>query len=622
MPIPYHTHKFEIEPATNKEVKEGVLDSKVVAPSSLGSAAAYSMGYFATAAQGKKADEAVAKRDVGTLAYKDTVTVNDINTSGDPSENTVLSGTGWIKLSPLGIGDMSVAIYDPTHVRSDAFSMENMVEGDTKKILTAEERIKLQWISSECPTIEKWKKADEDINYPISPVDLKDTINHFALSKSLAMSKSVYDPDKIAKDVFAMDHMKEGEKHLILTPQERIQITKIDQIEEAAQQAQTTAQCGVNVAGEAKETAVAAQSTAANAQEAAVAAQTKADSAQSTADKAQEVADKAQKAVDLIHPLEKQDWIDGIKAENALISPVHLVASIKANGGSNNSVGVGISKPVEIFMTESGEIAWPEGVTEDTELEIWAWGGGNAGDNSAQAGGAGGCCAYVRTKKKSLGNSQVTIGKGGKTATNNSLNGGDTKVGKFITAFGGGGNFYLGGIDGDRGADGADAEDQDGIGGRGKTGGVGRIGGFGGGGGTGGKGGDNGTGGPGGDGGRGGDNFLRNGGHGGLGVPAGVARMGEGVVMAVLGVSVYMGVVGMAEKVAMAVKVLVAKVVMGDVGVMGEIVCGAVAEGVKLEVMAVMVMLEALKELVEKAVMAVLVETVFMVVQEEVEVLV
>ncbi|AQX30206.1 hypothetical protein [Bartonella schoenbuchensis] len=517
MPIPYHTHKFEIESATNEEVKEGILDNKVVAPSSLGSAAAYSMSDFATAAQGKKADEAVAKRDVGALAYKDTVTVNDINTSGDPSENTVLSGTGWVKLSPLGIGDMSAAIYDPTHVRSDAFSMENMVEGDTKKILTAEERKKLQWLSSECPTIEKWKKADEDINYPISPVDLKDTITHFALSKSLAMSKSVYDPDKIAKDVFAMDHMKEGEKHLILTPQERIQITKIDQIEETAQQAQTTAQCGVNLAGETKEIAENALSIAKD--------------AQSTAVAAQETADKAQKAVDLIHPLEKQDWINGIKTENALISPAHLVASIKANagsgnGGSSNSVGVGISKPVEIFMTESGEIAWPEGTTEDTELEIWAWGGGNAGDNSARCGGNGGCCVYVRTKKKFLGDSKVTIGKGGGTAENSSFAGKNTKVGQFITASGGSFGYDPSGIHGAKGDNGADAEDQNGIGGDGKNGEVGRIGGFGGNGGEGGKGGKNGTGGQGGRGGRGGDNFLKSAGNGGRGGEGGRGENG------------------------------------------------------------------------------------------------
>ncbi|OPB29064.1 hypothetical protein [Bartonella sp. WD12.1] len=127
MPIPYHTHKFEIEPATNKAVKEGILDNKVVAPSSLDSAAAYFMGYFATVVQGKKADETVAKRDVRALAYKDTVTVNDISTSGDSSENTVLSGTGWVKLSPLGIGDMSAAIYDLFNIMSDTFSMENGV---------------------------------------------------------------------------------------------------------------------------------------------------------------------------------------------------------------------------------------------------------------------------------------------------------------------------------------------------------------------------------------------------------------------------------------------------------------------------------------------------------------
>lgn len=67
MPLPYHTHIFKLEPATKEEVKEGVLESKALAPSSVGSAAAYDVGYFATAAQGKKADDAVAKRDIGTL---------------------------------------------------------------------------------------------------------------------------------------------------------------------------------------------------------------------------------------------------------------------------------------------------------------------------------------------------------------------------------------------------------------------------------------------------------------------------------------------------------------------------------------------------------------------------
>lgn len=42
--------------------------------------------------------------------------------------------------SGAGAGDMLVATYDPTAVGGDAFSMDNMVEGATTKILTAAER--------------------------------------------------------------------------------------------------------------------------------------------------------------------------------------------------------------------------------------------------------------------------------------------------------------------------------------------------------------------------------------------------------------------------------------------------------------------------------------------------
>ncbi|WP_345097235.1 Bgr_08870 family protein, partial [Bartonella acomydis] len=38
-----------------------------------------------------------------------------------------------------------------------------------------------------------------------------------------------------------------------------------------------------------------------------------------------------------------------------------------------------VKKPVEILMTESGPIPFPEGVSDDTEVEIWAWGGGGSG---------------------------------------------------------------------------------------------------------------------------------------------------------------------------------------------------------------------------------------------------
>ncbi|EJF79426.1 hypothetical protein MCO_00992 [Bartonella sp. DB5-6] len=447
MPLPYHTHIFKLEPATKKEVKEGVLDSKALAPVSVGSAAAYEVEYFATAAQGKKADDAAAKRDIGALAYKDKVTIHDIEASGEAHENAILSGAGWVKISPLGIGDMKAAIYDPDNVGSNAFSMENMHEGPTKKILTTEERSKLRWLSATQPTIEKWHKGSEGVYYPISPVDLKNTISYFVGSKSFGMSKSVYDPDKIEKDAFDMENMKEGNTHLILTPQERAQIAKIDKIEDVAQHAQESAQQGLYAASEAKSIGSAALNTAKDAQDHAVDAKNTAESAQKTGDRAQavasvaqETADSVQKKVDLIQPLAKQDWIDGTKTVDALISPAKLMASIKANssnssGGGNN--GGGVSKPVEILMTESGDIPLPAGITSDTDIEVWAWGGGGGGVKDG--GGGGGQCVHVKMKGSDLDKLKTAyIGRGGKGNDSNILcNGGRTMIKGLVTAEGG-----------------------------------------------------------------------------------------------------------------------------------------------------------------------------------------
>lgn len=47
-----------------------------------------------------------------------------------------------------GDGDMTAAIYDPNNVASDAFDMDNMVEGTNTKIMTASERTKLSGIEN------------------------------------------------------------------------------------------------------------------------------------------------------------------------------------------------------------------------------------------------------------------------------------------------------------------------------------------------------------------------------------------------------------------------------------------------------------------------------------------
>ncbi|WP_375681447.1 alanine-zipper protein [Bartonella sp. AP60NXGY] len=448
MPLPYHTHIFKLEPATKEEVKEGVLDSKALAPVSVGSAAAYEVEYFATAAQGKKADDAIAKRDIGALAYKNKVTICDIEASGEAHENAILSGAGWVKISPLGIGDMKAATYDPDNVGANTFSMENMHEGPTKKILTIEERSKLRWLSSTQPTMEKWRRGDEGVYYPISPVDLKNTISYFVGSKSFGMSKSVYDPDKIEKDVFDMENMKEGKKHLILTPPERAQIAKIDKVEDVAQQgihvaseAKNVADSALRTANDAKAYAVDAKKTAETAQKTGDSAKAEANIAQTAADKAQDTAHSVQKKVDLIQPLAKQDWIDGTKTVDALISPAKLMASIKANSSNSSGAGSGnndggVRKPVEILMTESGDIPLPDGITADTDIEVWAWGGGGGG---VKDGGGGGQCVHVKMKGSDLDKLKTAyIGRGGKGNDSNILcNGGRTMIKGLVTAEGG-----------------------------------------------------------------------------------------------------------------------------------------------------------------------------------------
>ena len=67
------------------------------------------------------------------------------------TDGVTITGTGR-PTSPLtaiaaGSGDMLRSTYDPTNVNADAFSMENMIEGATKKILTSAERTKLNNLS-------------------------------------------------------------------------------------------------------------------------------------------------------------------------------------------------------------------------------------------------------------------------------------------------------------------------------------------------------------------------------------------------------------------------------------------------------------------------------------------
>ncbi|WP_198039449.1 Bgr_08870 family protein, partial [Bartonella refiksaydamii] len=105
-------------------------------------------------------------------------------------------------------------------------------------------------------------------------------------------------------------------------------------------------------------------------------------------------------------------------------------------------------KPVEILITESGTIPLPEGFSDDTDVEIWAWGGGgggggDGGNNDGGGGGGGGQYARVKIKGSQLRNSRIAqIAQGGIGGNNNAGNGGGATIikGIIFAAGGGGGN--------------------------------------------------------------------------------------------------------------------------------------------------------------------------------------
>lgn len=112
-------------------------------------------------------------------------------------------------------------------------------------------------------------------------------------------------------------------------------------------------------------------------------------------------------------------------------------------------------KPLEILMTESGPAPIPDGVTDNTNIEVWAWGGGGGGGNYKGGGGGGGGCVHMKIKGSHLKNSitgsprRVVIGRGGKgfytgQPKDTAGSGGFTCALDFITAGGGGGGAVNG----------------------------------------------------------------------------------------------------------------------------------------------------------------------------------
>ncbi|WP_295735654.1 hypothetical protein [uncultured Bartonella sp.] len=173
MAVPYHTHTFEIPIATPQDMAARASSDKAVTPSVLGTAATADRSEFATAEQGKRADSAVQPETLGTLARKNKVVLTEIETNGLPSNTTFLSGNGWQSLT--GDGDMTIAVYDPSGKRTDAFDMGAMKETSNAKIMTADERRKLANINALAASL--WNAGADGTEALVSPVKLRDAIN-------------------------------------------------------------------------------------------------------------------------------------------------------------------------------------------------------------------------------------------------------------------------------------------------------------------------------------------------------------------------------------------------------------------------------------------------------------
>lgn len=84
---------------------------------------------------------------VTTISANQPATVENVGTSAAAILNFSIP-QGQAGADGDGSGDMVKVTYDPTNKNADAFSMDNMVEGTSTKILTATERMKLTGIAS------------------------------------------------------------------------------------------------------------------------------------------------------------------------------------------------------------------------------------------------------------------------------------------------------------------------------------------------------------------------------------------------------------------------------------------------------------------------------------------
>lgn len=89
-----------------------------------------------SAYKGFFADDTALRAAYPTASNGDYATVGSTDTIWTWDSDTV----DWVNTDSNSQGDMLRSTYDPTNIASDAFDMDNMVEGTTNKILTSAER--------------------------------------------------------------------------------------------------------------------------------------------------------------------------------------------------------------------------------------------------------------------------------------------------------------------------------------------------------------------------------------------------------------------------------------------------------------------------------------------------
>ncbi|UXN03114.1 phage tail protein [Bartonella sp. HY406] len=237
-----------------------------------------------------KAQTSVQPADLGALASKSKIVVADITASGTANNASFLRGDGsWATITASGSGggsgggDMTKSVYDPAGKNADAFNMDNMVAGTTNKIFTTSDKALLDNAAAKTVQISSGtgltgggtlsaSKIELSLNATsiaaiakaqtsVQPADLGAlaskskivvadiTASGTANSASFLrgdgswatitasgsgggsgggdMTKSVYDPNNVAADIYDADNLNEGSRNLFLRTTERRAIVAI-----------------------------------------------------------------------------------------------------------------------------------------------------------------------------------------------------------------------------------------------------------------------------------------------------------------------------------------------------------------------------------------------------------